>query len=61
MIEALKKYNIKYHKINENYPELGFNPFPKIFANIYIDDRQLGNISNDWNDIYKLIKQQKNI
>lgn len=58
-LENLKKFlhdnNILYHAINENKSNLGFSPKPKIFANIYIDDRQLGGIPDDWNDIYNII------
>ena len=50
---------LKYHKVNENYEDLDFNPYPKIFATIYIDDRQLGGIPNDWNIIYDMIKKQQ--
>lgn len=40
MKEFLDKEGIKYHKINENaFPSKDFNPYPKIYADFYIDDR----------------------
>ena len=43
--------DIKYHKINENSQFLTFNPYPKIYADIYIDDKQLGGLPL-WLSIY---------
>lgn len=42
MVKFLEDNGIPYHYINENYPENGFLPEPKIYADIYIDDRNLG-------------------
>lgn len=50
---------IPYHKINENLDEdIEFYGMDcrKISADIYIDDKQLGGIPDDWNEIYDLIK-----
>lgn len=61
-LEAMRAFlddnSICYDKINENAPWslLKFQPFPKVYADIYIDDRNLGGIPEDWLDIYKLIK-----
>jgi len=50
---------IKFDHINDN-------PFEriqkrkrsrKVYADIYIDDRQLGGIPDDWEEIYKIIKE----
>jgi len=41
MKEFLNKYNIKYHKINENIDGLSFETSNKIFAHFYIDDRNI--------------------
>lgn len=41
MKDFLKIHKIPYHKINENIDELNFKPYPKIFANWYLDDRSL--------------------
>jgi len=55
-IEFLKEWDIPYHKINENAPfeMIGFKPFPKIYADIYIDDRNLGSFPG-WEAAYKII------
>jgi len=55
--DFLKKNGIRYDAINVNY----FIPFPnhpKVYADIYIDDRQAGGLPNDWHDILKLIEPQ---
>ena len=58
---CLKDNNIPYHYINSNLPqdiEFFKQDCRKISADIYIDDRQLGGIPDDWNKIYELIKSQ---
>lgn len=44
--EAAKKFlednNIPYHYINENISNLSFKTSNKIYADVYIDDRNLG-------------------
>jgi hydroxymethylpyrimidine pyrophosphatase-like HAD family hydrolase len=42
MKSVLDKNGIKYHKINENDDSLEFKPQPKVFADVYIDDRNFG-------------------
>ena len=38
--DFLKENGIKYHTFNDNvYRDDGFEPHPKVFANLYIDDR----------------------
>lgn len=56
MIKYLKTHGIKYHKINENAPYelLNFFPFPKVYADYYIDDRNIGKLPT-WLEIYKII------
>lgn len=46
--------------VNTNVPYqlIKFQPHPKIYADLYIDDRQLGGIPDDWEDIYKLIHNE---
>ena len=53
MKHFLDNTGIKYHKINENVSEAGFCPYPKIVANIYIDDRNLFCQGVDWFEIEK--------
>jgi len=46
---------IKFHSFNENLPEqIEFygSDTRKMSGDIYIDDRQLGGIPEDWNEIY---------
>ena len=58
-IDFLKKEGIKFHEINKNVSiQGGFNPSPKIYADLYIDDRQLGGIPDDWEEIYKIISDK---
>ena len=51
---------IRFHTINNNYAGLGFQPSPKVYADLYIDDRQLGGIPDDWRQIYDMIKIHTN-
>lgn len=37
---------IHFDAINVNVPGLGFDPFPKVYADLYLDDRTLGIV--DW-------------
>jgi hydroxymethylpyrimidine pyrophosphatase-like HAD family hydrolase len=46
--------SISYNHINSNDPELRFQPTPKIYADTYIDDRQVGGLPG-WLEIYKII------
>lgn len=57
-------YNgIPFDRINQPHPECikhyGNIDCRKIGADIYIDDRQLSGIPDDWSDIYQLIKRHK--
>lgn len=53
-IEFCSKHGIEFDAINDNIPELSFRPWPKVYADIYIDDRQ-GNGFTGWLDTYKWI------
>lgn len=53
--EFLDDHGIPYHAINNNDPRSDFQPSPKIYADLYIDDKQLGGLPDDWEDIYKMI------
>ena len=46
---------IPFDTINHNNPNLSFQPSPKVYADVYIDDRQLGGIPEDWFDIYDIL------
>ncbi len=43
--------------VNAPYEQINFQPSPKIYADIYIDDRNLGSMPEDWEEIYKLIEK----
>ena len=55
--QFLRKNGIIFNKFNENYPDLGFKPFPKIYATYYIDDRSLFCDKINWRNIYKKLKK----
>jgi uncharacterized HAD superfamily protein len=62
--QFLKKHGIPYHYINSNLPkdiEFFGQDCRKISADIYIDDKQLGGIPDDWNEIYFLIKRHEKL
>lgn len=54
MFLFLKSENINFHAINTNVLTIDFKPHPKIYADIYIDDRNLFIENNiDWFKIEK--------
>jgi hypothetical protein len=62
LIDAVNWLNdngIQYHKFNEGPPLecVGFSSHPKIYANIYIDDSNLGGLPS-WKEIYEIIKKR---
>ena len=54
MIIFLRENGIKYHNINDNKEDLQFKPFPKVFANYYIDDRSVPKFPG-WKKAYEII------
>ena len=62
VVEYLNGNSIYYDDINKNIPAdvIGFAPHPKIYADIYIDDRQLGGIPDNWLEILDLINVELN-
>lgn len=48
---------IKYHKINENADCVTFGCKPKIYADVYVDDRNLIHTDN-WDLVYSLIQSK---
>lgn len=48
--------DIHFDKINENapYEMVGFTPHPKIYADVYIDDRNIGGVPK-WPEIYEIL------
>lgn len=57
MKSFLDNNSIKYHKINENADCVTFGCKPKIYADVYIDDRNLIHTEN-WDLIYSLIQSK---
>lgn len=56
MIDFLIDNDIMYTEANENDEVVSYGCYPKIYADIYIDDRNLFHI-DDWNIIYNEIKR----
>ena len=56
----LKSKGLEQIPINRNapYEQINFQPSPKIYADVYIDDRNLGGVPEDWEEIYKLIEKK---
>lgn len=58
MKDFLDSTGIKYDSINENHPGISFQPYPKVFAHWYIDDRDLYCNEINWLDIYKKVHEK---
>jgi hypothetical protein len=59
--EYLRSIGVKFHHINENHPENIVqydSDSRKIFADIYIDDKQLGGLPESWIDIDTQLREQ---
>jgi len=58
-INWMDEFGIKYHNINENapYDMIHFKPAPKIYADVYIDDRNLQGFPG-WEKAYEIINKQ---
>jgi len=55
--DFLEANEIPFDTINHNIPSLGFQPAPKIYADFYIDDKNLGGFI-PWKEAYDLITVQ---
>ena len=55
--EFLEMNDIKYSQINMNSNLTPFKPYPKIYADVYIDDRNLGGIP-PWRKIYHMLREK---
>jgi len=53
--DFLTENDIPFGTINNNCPEMPFQPSPKVYADVYIDDRNIGFIPEDWIEIYDLL------
>lgn len=60
-VEWCRKRGVEFYAINKNYPEEEFTDFNfsrKLKADLFIDDRNLGGLS-DWGIIYNKISKGK--
>ncbi len=57
-VEFCKEHGIEFYAVNKNYPEEEFDETisRKIYADIYIDDRNIGGFPG-WSVIWKLINE----
>jgi hypothetical protein len=49
-VGTLENWGIRFDAVNANVPGLGFCPAPKIYADVYVDDRSVG-ANIDWLEI----------
>jgi hypothetical protein len=57
----LTQCGVMYHHINENHPEniaIYDSDSRKIYADIYVDDKQLGGLPESWLTIDEMIREQ---
>jgi len=61
-IDFCKKNGIDFYAVNKNYPEetIAEGYMRKIFADVYIDDRNIGGI-REWGEIWAMLDGQTNI
>jgi len=57
-IDFLNGKGVKYHDVNSNAEDLDFQTSNKIYADVYIDDRMLGNEEIDWMEIKQMIEDK---
>lgn len=56
-INYLEKHDIPFDKINENIDDLPFRTSNKIFADVYYDNKNLGELVT-WPKMYQLIREE---
>lgn len=49
-IDYCNQNGLEFNAVNANVSGLGFNPYPKVYADMYIDDRGYGAVI-DWDEI----------
>lgn len=59
-VDFCESRGLEFYSVNRNYPEEEFDDSisRKIYADIYIDDRNIGGML-DWSDIYRMISTKK--
>lgn len=55
-VDYCRKHRIPIDYVNENYPGITFQPYPKIFANYYIDDLNVGGPLS-WLEVERIVMQ----
>jgi hydroxymethylpyrimidine pyrophosphatase-like HAD family hydrolase len=55
-VEYCRKHQIPIDYVNENCPEVSFPAYPKIFANYYIDDLNIGGPLS-WLEVERIVMQ----
>jgi len=52
---------LDFYAVNSNDPDdaLFKHPSAKVIADVYIDDRNLGGIPDDWGEIYEIITKKR--
>jgi hypothetical protein len=59
--QYLIEKGVLFHHINENHPDniaQYDSDSRKIFADVYIDDKQLGGLPDNWMTIYEVLQEQ---
>ena len=60
-IDFCHERGLDFYAVNSNDPPEAMFPrqTAKVIADVYIDDRNLGGIPDDWNEIYEMIGQKR--
>lgn len=61
-VDYCENKGLEFYAVNKNYPEEEFDESVsrKIYADLYIDDRNIGGIP-DWGNIYKMISTKEEV
>lgn len=61
-VDYCESKGLEFYAVNKNYPEEEFDESVsrKIYADLYIDDRNIGGIP-DWGNIYKMISTKEEV
>lgn len=61
-VEYCQEKGLEFYAVNQSYPEEDFDASVsrKIYADLYIDDRNIGGIPQ-WGNIYKMISGKKQV
>ena len=59
-VDFCKSRGLEFYAVNRNYPEEDYDESisRKIYADLYIDDRNIGGLP-DWSEIYQLISTEE--